>query len=893
MSDSDGAAAPRQRLPPPPADGCKATLFDVQDCPGVTSPHSASAVRDVTLRPAHRQLARRRARSRELSLVPDEVIPAVVKAQPTSPSSTDRRRGMEESLFFESKWTFWIDVWEKGGRDAAAHKGGGVTHSMQEIGSFRSIREFWQFFNNMPLSRIQPGCSLHLFKHGIRPTWEDPANRDGGRFRISRMQGGPGINGRVWQDVCLALVGEQFKNPDQVCGATFASRAMHNNHASIWIRAGNADDPAAVSIREQLHTLIGQGVSLAWVPHKESQSKGEPVLVDKISLRHRRARSTPMQVSDDFIEAELRARQRRKQAAVATVVAAVVAVTEGAQPPPPRPCRPEALSSDVLDPSPSSLTPSVPAPPPPTPAAPSTPRPDGAAPSTPRPDGAARPEIPTDAAACAALTDAERHALKGRQLRAAAEENYEEAIVIRDLLRVAQGMLASASCPPPGMLASASCPPPQLPAAPAPAMPAPAASPDSDPEERPRKLLNPVTGKALTAAQRRGVPGHRRRHTDTAKGDFIPTQPLPRPLPRRPPPDPYAQLPLADDEFRPHANCAPHDLMQCIDPYQPSVLSPHSDPACVVATPAHSMPGSRCSPAPAAVEVVGVPSPPPSPIQPLQPLPQTTALPMQQTALPVPQAAMPVPQSAMPVQQPTIPVQPTMPPAMPVQQPVQQPPAVQSSVPQSSSPSPPRSPVRRASVGYSLPLALPLSSVGPAQPPSAMPLSGSVQHDQVMVEPPTAAELSTDGLNTYGLADVKHPEAGSVVVLDCWGQRSHQRPTVQPGRPPLATWCQSVESSVGSVHGAATRPRQGTPTPTRTYQGRAMTAPTAPPFVHNRKLYPSGLSRRQRRAIMFDHPDKNSMCPPGAELGFDVENGPVSAQKYNELSKRMELSTRS
>lgn len=45
------------------------------------------------------------------------------------------------------------------------------------------VEDFWRLYNNVaPPSQLQLGCSYNLFKRGIEPKWEDPAN-DKGLFR--------------------------------------------------------------------------------------------------------------------------------------------------------------------------------------------------------------------------------------------------------------------------------------------------------------------------------------------------------------------------------------------------------------------------------------------------------------------------------------------------------------------------------------------------------------------------------------------------------------------------------------------------------------------------------------------------------------------------------------
>ena len=54
--------------------------------------------------------------------------------------------------------------------------------SVTNIGRFNSIQLFWRYWNNLPLGRLPSGANVRFFKEGIQPTWDDPANVDGGKW---------------------------------------------------------------------------------------------------------------------------------------------------------------------------------------------------------------------------------------------------------------------------------------------------------------------------------------------------------------------------------------------------------------------------------------------------------------------------------------------------------------------------------------------------------------------------------------------------------------------------------------------------------------------------------------------------------------------------------------
>ena len=59
------------------------------------------------------------------------------------------------------------------------------------------------------------------FKSGIRPLWEEKANRDGGRWtvRVRRHH-----TDRYWENAIMAMIGEQFLVGDEICGMVLSLR---------------------------------------------------------------------------------------------------------------------------------------------------------------------------------------------------------------------------------------------------------------------------------------------------------------------------------------------------------------------------------------------------------------------------------------------------------------------------------------------------------------------------------------------------------------------------------------------------------------------------------------------------------------------------------------------
>ncbi|KAI5202501.1 eukaryotic translation initiation factor 4E [Aureobasidium subglaciale] len=116
---------------------------------------------------------------------------------------------------------------------------------LKEVISFNSVEEFWGIYNNItPSSELAPKSDYHLFKQGVRPEWEDPQNKHGGRWSYTFKQ--RQANDDIWLHVLLAAIGEQLEddNDNEVMGVVINIRKAFYR-VGLWTRsAGTKANPA-------------------------------------------------------------------------------------------------------------------------------------------------------------------------------------------------------------------------------------------------------------------------------------------------------------------------------------------------------------------------------------------------------------------------------------------------------------------------------------------------------------------------------------------------------------------------------------------------------------------------------------------------------------------------
>lgn len=98
--------------------------------------------------------------------------------------------------------------------------------------AFSTVEEFWGIYLHMRKpSQLEAGSKLFLFQGNIRPLWEDESNRDGGRFYIRVRKDKAN---KIWEDLMLDYLGEQFEYNEDICGLQIASRNDDVIVISLW-----------------------------------------------------------------------------------------------------------------------------------------------------------------------------------------------------------------------------------------------------------------------------------------------------------------------------------------------------------------------------------------------------------------------------------------------------------------------------------------------------------------------------------------------------------------------------------------------------------------------------------------------------------------------------------
>ncbi|KAF2742058.1 translation initiation factor eIF4e [Sporormia fimetaria CBS 119925] len=206
-------------------------------------------------------------------------LPSASSTEQSATASPARGTAMLNSIFkavrvpeFRFRWQFWAEKGQSNAqsRDKTADSEDFASRPKPLGDQIISVKEFYQHFNNIPLSKLTLRDSIHLFHAGVKPLWEDPRNVRGGAyyFRVSKD-----VAEQFWLEICLFAVGDVLQGAvetkresfnDDICGISYSVR-WNAVQIAIWNR--DAENEAG---KEKLLAVILDKLSPELQPKKDS-----------------------------------------------------------------------------------------------------------------------------------------------------------------------------------------------------------------------------------------------------------------------------------------------------------------------------------------------------------------------------------------------------------------------------------------------------------------------------------------------------------------------------------------------------------------------------------------------------------------------------------------------
>lgn len=123
------------------------------------------------------------------------------------PSAT--RKTLHQNIFgklrplpFQYHWTIWYDKFSESEQDNYDNRLFVLHEDVADIATF------YRVYNNYPWDRVRLRDTVHIFRKGVKPIWEDPENMKGGcwKFRVPKSKAQA-----FFHEVAILLMANEFQ----------------------------------------------------------------------------------------------------------------------------------------------------------------------------------------------------------------------------------------------------------------------------------------------------------------------------------------------------------------------------------------------------------------------------------------------------------------------------------------------------------------------------------------------------------------------------------------------------------------------------------------------------------------------------------------------------------
>lgn len=165
----------------------------------------------------------------------------------------------------QNQWALW---WDSAQKKTTTDN---WEQNLKCITTLEYVEDFWAVINNIPAaSTLVTGSNYHMFKKGIRPTWEDSQNKNGGKWvfqfkdRKERMK----VLDDMWLNTMLGMIGETFEDNNEITGAVISVR-KGVDRVAMWTRtASSAEEQKRIG--KQFKETLGTNAQISYQAHADA-----------------------------------------------------------------------------------------------------------------------------------------------------------------------------------------------------------------------------------------------------------------------------------------------------------------------------------------------------------------------------------------------------------------------------------------------------------------------------------------------------------------------------------------------------------------------------------------------------------------------------------------------
>jgi len=148
-----------------------------------------------------------------------------------------------------------------------------------EVFTCDTVQSFWQPFNRLYLPtqlKFRSNSNYFFFRDSIKPEWEDPANTDGGMFRIIlKGQERSDHLDLFWLKLLLALIGESLGKDTNLITGLVLQRRQKEDRLCLWLRDCTEDEQTRLEAAIISLLNLGEGTFLMYLKHEDQRKSNE------------------------------------------------------------------------------------------------------------------------------------------------------------------------------------------------------------------------------------------------------------------------------------------------------------------------------------------------------------------------------------------------------------------------------------------------------------------------------------------------------------------------------------------------------------------------------------------------------------------------------------------
>mmetsp|Transcript_96198 Transcript_96198/g.272352 ORF Transcript_96198/g.272352 Transcript_96198/m.272352 type:complete len:227 (-) Transcript_96198:197-877(-) len=163
----------------------------------------------------------------------------------------------------QHRWCLWVH------QRPGSQKGTAWQESQRLVHEFGTAEDFWCTHRfSYPPSKLE-NVDYSLFREGVKPAWEDPAFKSGGRWVVKLEKVKASSLDELWLSLNLALIGEAFLDHggELVCGAIVSVRSRSSKIA-LWLSAAK-DEKKVMAIGREYRNVLASTPQLQDLATKE------------------------------------------------------------------------------------------------------------------------------------------------------------------------------------------------------------------------------------------------------------------------------------------------------------------------------------------------------------------------------------------------------------------------------------------------------------------------------------------------------------------------------------------------------------------------------------------------------------------------------------------------